>query len=215
MPSKTFTLPKRSPSPKLYFFHGFSGSPEDWSGVIENLPGCTCQALTYPFDLPSDGILIGYSMGGRIALNSPRPKIIISGHPGLQTPEEREARAAQERAWIDKLHKATISEFFDTWYQQPIFTSLKAHPTFPAILQRRLKQNAQVLIDQIEKHSLALPSPAPRNTVFLHGALDATYRELYLKLRIPSHEIPQAGHACHLENPLATARQIKILIDSF
>ena len=69
------------------------------------------------------------------------------------------------------------------------------------------------LIKQLEVHRLEeLPI---RNAIFLHGDLDQTYSDLYKKLKIPSHAVSHAGHACHLENPVDTARQIKILIDSF
>ena len=90
-------------SKKFYFFHGFSGDPEDWEEVIALLPEYQCRALSYPFELPSEGVLIGYSMGGRIASASPLPKIVISGHPGLQTVEEKNARILREEYWIQKL----------------------------------------------------------------------------------------------------------------
>jgi pimeloyl-ACP methyl ester carboxylesterase len=61
---------------KISFLHGFSGDPEGWREVISLLPEYECQALAYPFDLPTEGILVGYSMGGRIAMSSQLPKII-------------------------------------------------------------------------------------------------------------------------------------------
>lgn len=214
MQSKMFTLPKRSQSPKLYFLHGFAGGPEDWDEVIAHLPGYNCTALTYPFDLPTEGILIGYSMGGRIAMHSPRPKIVISSHPGLSAPDEQKTRSKKEQAWIHKLKTTSITQFFNAWYRQPIFSTLRDHPSFPDILKRRLKQHPDTLIKQIQNHSLAEPAPLVRNTIFVHGALDHRYKQLYSTLNIPSHEIPRVGHACHLEGPVATARIIKYLIDS-
>lgn len=152
-------------------------------------------------------------MGGRIALNSPLPKIVISAHPGLQTPEEKAARSAREEYWIHKLKTQPLSQFFKEWYAQPLFTSLKAHPNFPQILERRLKQDPQMLIDQLENHRLT-DTPI-KNAIFIYGQLDSAYADFYRKLNIPAHEIPRAGHACHLENPIDTAKQIKILIDRF
>jgi 2-succinyl-6-hydroxy-2,4-cyclohexadiene-1-carboxylate synthase len=203
------------PNKKLYFLHGFSGDPEDWSEMISYLPEYQCLSLSYPFELPSDGILIGYSMGGRIALHSPRPKIVISGHPGLQTLEEKNARILREHYWIQKLKTVSVSEFFDEWYAQPLFESLRNHPKFPSILKRRIQKSPQTLIQQIERHSLVHQPSQYSNTIFIHGEYDTTYRDLYEKFKIPSHEIPKAGHACHVENPEGVASQIKILITNF
>lgn len=200
---------------QLYFLHGFAGDVQDWNDVISFLPSFECIPLTYPFELPAKGILIGYSMGGRIALRSPLPKIIISGHPGLKTEEEKRVRAEKEQFWIQKLKDISINQFFEAWYEQPIFESLRNHPRFPSILERRLKKSPELLIEQIREHSLTKQPTLHRNTIFIHGEFDTSYKELYQKAKIASFEIPQAGHACHVENPEGTARQIKILIDSF
>ncbi len=222
-------MPKRT----LYFLHGFSGDPEDWNEVISYLPGEKCFALRYPFQIPSDGILIGYSMGGRIALGSSLPKVILSAHPGFlpvfqksalerspEASEEKAARALRQQQWIQKLKTVSLSQFFEEWYAQPLFISLRAHPNFPSILKRRLQQDRQTLIHQLEKHplgngSLDLFSSSCFIPFFIHGALDETYSNLYQRSHISSYEIPRAGHACHLENPLDTALQIKALINCF
>jgi 2-succinyl-6-hydroxy-2,4-cyclohexadiene-1-carboxylate synthase len=200
---------------KLYFLHGFAGDPSDWDGVIQCLPEYDCIALAYPFELPARGVLIGYSMGGRIALSSPIPKLILSGHPGLLNEDEKKARHAKEELWIRKLKTISILEFFEEWYAQPLFASLKRHSSFPAVFERRLKNSPETLINQMEKHSLIHQPTLHRNAIFIHGEYDTAYKELYNRAQITSHEIPKAGHACHLENPEGTARQIKILIESF
>jgi 2-succinyl-6-hydroxy-2,4-cyclohexadiene-1-carboxylate synthase len=208
-------LAKISPLPNLYFLHGFLGDPKDWDEVIKHLPEYHCIALTYPFKMPTDGILIGYSMGGRIALGSTLPKIIISAHPGLQTEEEKTVQAMREKYWLEKLKAVPLPEFLDEWYAQPLFTSLRASPMYSEMLKRRLQQNPQTLINELENHSLVQQSVILRDVFFIHGEYDKSYRDLYERLEIPSIEIPKAGHACHLENAADVARQIKILIASF
>lgn len=197
---------------QLYFLHGFAGSVDDWQEVISLLPDYECKSLPYPFILPSRGVLIGYSMGGRIALQAEMPKLLISAHPGLKTEEEKSVRKAQEELWIEKLKTLSLQQFFDHWYAQPLFSSLKRHPNFPRILERRLKNDPVVLIEQLKSHSLACQKSLPRNAIFLHGEYDDTYKKLYAG--IASHEIPHAGHACHLENPQATAEKIKLILSS-
>lgn len=152
-------------------------------------------------------------MGGRIALSSSLPKIVISSHPGLQTEEQKVAQVEKENYWVEKLKSVPLKEFLHEWYSQPIFTSFRTNPLFPQILERRLKQDPLKLIDQIQAHSLAQQPFMTQNAYFIHGAYDMAYKDLYKKLDIPSYEIPKAGHACHIENPSEVARQIKFLVD--
>lgn len=185
---------------KLYFLHGFAGDPRDWDEVISYLPSYNCTALSYPFQLPTDGVLIGYSMGGRIALHSPGHKIVIGGNP----------LPKKQTHWAEKLRTSSLAQFFEEWYSQPLFASLKAHPHYPTILERRLQQNRETLLQQLQTPT----GTSLQNTIFMHGALDTTYHDLYRALEIPSHEIPNAGHACHLENPLGTSLELKKIIDN-
>jgi 2-succinyl-6-hydroxy-2,4-cyclohexadiene-1-carboxylate synthase len=195
----------------LIFLHGFLGSPRDWDKVISLLPEYSCQALTYPFQIPSDSILIGYSMGGRIALRSSNPKILLSTHPGLQTPQEKEARLIQDRQWIKKLLREPFEKFLQDWYAQPLFDSLRAHPEFSKIFSLRLEQDPKQLAAMLESESLA-KQEFNTAAIFLHGQLDQKYAQLYQTLKIPSLEIPNAGHAVHLENPQGCARLIRQLV---
>jgi 2-succinyl-6-hydroxy-2,4-cyclohexadiene-1-carboxylate synthase len=151
-------------------------------------------------------------MGGRIAMEAEIPKLLISAHPGLKTEEEKTARKAQEELWIEKLKTLTLRQFFDQWYAQPLFSTLTNHPEFSRILERRIKNDPLILIEQLKNHSLVSHRPHHRNAIFLHGQYDDTYKKLYEG--IASHEIPDAGHACHLENPQATAEKIKLILNS-
>jgi len=194
---------------RLSFLHGFLGSPQDWEGVIEHLPEYSCEALTYPFQIPADSILIGYSMGGRIALRSAQPKILISTHPGLKTPEEKAQRLVKDQHWIKKLRQEPLESFLNDWYAQPLFESLRNHPEFPKIFSRRLQQDPQALAQMFEQENLAHQEFARSDGIFLHGELDIKYVQLYRDLKIDSLAIPHAGHAAHLENPKGCALAIR------
>lgn len=199
---------------RLAFLHGFLGSPHDWDGVISHLPEYSCLALSYPFQIPEGSILIGYSMGGRIALRSSNRKILLSAHPGLQTPQKKAARLIQDQHWIKKLLQQPLERFLHDWYAQPLFDSLRAHPEFLKIFSRRLDQDPKQLAQMLENESLA-KQEFNTDGIFLHGQLDQKYAQLYHDLKIPSLEIPNAGHAVHLENPQECARAIRQLVGKF
>lgn len=152
-------------------------------------------------------------MGGRIAMKSPLPKILISAHLGLQREEERAARFKHDQSWIEMVKRKSVPEFLKAWYDQPLFDSLRRHPSFPHILQRRLQQDPLQWIQQMETHSLAFqPFHRPSQTMFLYGSLDQKYKGLYEKYRVPAKEIKGAGHACHLEDPEQVAQAIEEIL---
>ncbi len=190
---------------RLIFLHGFLGSPADWDEVISFLPEFHCEALAYPFQIPEDGILIGYSMGGRIALRYPHPKIVFSTHPGLKTAEEKAARRLHEQKWLDLLHTVSLEEFLKIWYQQPLFQSLKLDE---ALLNRRLDQNRETIAHMLTYESLA-DQPFSTDATFLYGELDTKFAKIYQSHQIDAIELKGIGHACHLENPRLVAEFIK------
>jgi 2-succinyl-6-hydroxy-2,4-cyclohexadiene-1-carboxylate synthase len=148
-------------------------------------------------------------MGGRIALRSSQPKILLSTHPGLQTSQEKSERLLQDQEWIQKLRHEPLESFLKAWYAQPLFDSLRQHPEFSKILSRRLQQDPKALAQMLEQESLA-HQEFNSEAIFLHGELDKKYVQLYQNLKITSLEIPGTGHAAHLENPQDCAKAIRL-----
>ncbi len=104
-------------------FHGFLGSPSDFQfldgdkvilhDLYEEVPNTSAQDT-----------LIGYSMGGRLAMelakrNGFQKLILINAHPGLQDDKEKEGR----RIWEDEvLERLTDPKSFLTWWNElPLF----------------------------------------------------------------------------------------------
>jgi 2-succinyl-6-hydroxy-2,4-cyclohexadiene-1-carboxylate synthase len=194
---------------EISFLHGFLGSPKDWEGVVEHLPQFQCHLLKYPFKVEENTILVGYSMGGRIALRYPNPKIVIAAHPGLCTEEEKKRRWQDDQKWIDRFEHEPLCQVLKEWYDQPLFHRLKSAPCFEEVYRRRLQQKGKVLAKILRKESLAHQTfIKPANTLFLYGAHDVKFAQLYLDRKLPCLEIPEVGHAAHLEDPRATAAAI-------
>ncbi len=191
----------------LTFLHGFLGAPEDWEEVISYLPShLKINLLSYPFNPPDEGVLIGYSMGGRIALSYPHPKILLSAHLGLEKGHEQ--RAQEEEIWIKALQTLSLDAFLEKWYAQPLFNTLRDHPSFGATLKRRLSQDPALLLKQLQNHRLSQQPlyTNPPQTCFMHGEHDLKYAKHYSGKN--SFEIIRSGHACHIENPQECARGI-------
>lgn len=218
----------------LCFIHGFLGAKEDWEKIIAflqedffchtiDLPGhgdspfsenfLEAVAAQLKMLKPFPEYFVGYSLGGRILLqlNEQYPSllkhlIILSSHPGLETQEEKHARWKEDAYWIEILKTKPFSAFFDAWYGQPLFQSLKENKqVFDEMLQRRKKQNPFALARVLQKCSLAHQvrlSIFP-NTIFLYGEKDLKFQTLYRKLPsfVKVHQIQKCGHALHLENP--------------
>ncbi|MFD2113427.1 alpha/beta fold hydrolase [Thiorhodococcus fuscus] len=141
--------------------HGFTGCAADWaaclpedaSRVAIDLPGhghepaplgTFAEEIAMLLDrLPASiDSLIGYSMGGRIALGllqaAPerfRAATIISAHPGLTDQELRQQRRATDLGWIQLLHTQGIEAFVRAWERQALFATQQA--LSPAILERQ------------------------------------------------------------------------------
>lgn len=207
------------------FLHGFLGSTKDWEILFKYL-----NAQVMAFDLPGHGgakftpyfidellvktshlspfHLVGYSMGGRIAIQFAKkfPSRIkklslISTHLGLKTELEKQKRFEEDLNLSKKILETPIDLFLKNWYDQPLFQSLREKID---ILNMRKHQNRPGLAQAIAYHSLAHQHFSIPNAHFIIGALDEKYKRLYQD--IPHTLIENTGHAIHLENPEALAK---------
>ena len=133
----SFSTPKKH---KIIALHGFLGKSEDWNcfGAItqplslknEHLP-FWAWAAEFNKAIPekqSKNILLGYSLGGRLAmhllLESPHlwaGAILISAHPGLRSQAEKEKRMENDLHWADRFLKDPWDDLLRDWNQNPIF----------------------------------------------------------------------------------------------
>jgi 2-succinyl-6-hydroxy-2,4-cyclohexadiene-1-carboxylate synthase len=221
--------------PPLIFLHGFLGAKEDWAEMLSVFEGeYYCIAL----DLPGHGetpyceeilpvlkeavkiyapaTFVGYSMGGRIALQLREYAsaiVALSAHPGLATPNEREARWKIDEEWSEKLLCLPFEKFLDEWYGQSVFGDLKTKPEFlESVMKRRARQNPAALSQAMRQLSIAKLPAAEFSlpTLFVYGEEDLKYRELYARLpkNVAVQGIRNSGHIAHLEKPKECAEII-------
>ncbi|MEM0896362.1 MAG: alpha/beta fold hydrolase [Verrucomicrobiota bacterium] len=122
--------------------HGMLGRPGDW----DSLPELELHAVDLfevdPKPMPEWGkqfsriegnesasrVLLGYSMGGRLALHALltdpgrwRSAIIVSAHPGLRHAADREIRLRNDQEWARKVRTQEWEAFLEEWNAQPVF----------------------------------------------------------------------------------------------
>ncbi len=232
--------------PGILMLHGFLGSGKDWTYYAERLrnsyscfmPDLPGHGATAPpdnapgsFKAIGDGLaelagklhpeplhLVGYSMGGRLALylslHYPEQflsAVIISSSPGLKTPEERALRRESDNRLAESI-VADFDSFLDAWYGLPLFAPLKKHPLFPEILARREANNPEALAAAIRQFSTgrqpSLWEKLSENqlpTGFFTGEKDTKYVEIGRQMvnLCPDSELiifPGCGHTLHIEN---------------
>ncbi len=112
----------------IHVFHGFLGSPQDFSFLGPGITFHDLYAKTDTLSLNPEDTLIGYSMGGRIALElagaagfNLQRLVLISAHPGPSTEEERLQRRSFEESVLEKLEGLDRSDFLLWWNALPIF----------------------------------------------------------------------------------------------
>jgi 2-succinyl-6-hydroxy-2,4-cyclohexadiene-1-carboxylate synthase len=176
--------------------------------------------------------LCGYSLGGRVALVllARHPELVASAiligvNPGLESEQERTARAAGDGKWIRMLKEQGLEAFIDAWEAQPMFASQRRLAENVQLDQRRrrIRHDPKGLATSMDVLGLSnMPNmwPELRN---LHlpvhlvvGELDAKFRGIAetMVTRMPSarlHVIAGSGHNVVLEKPAAL---IAILADA-
>ncbi|MCW5316710.1 2-succinyl-6-hydroxy-2,4-cyclohexadiene-1-carboxylate synthase [Nostoc sp. KVJ3] len=247
--------------PIIIFLHGFMGNihefdeaikllAEDFSYLTLDLPGHgktevlggdeyyrmepTAQAIINLLDeLKIDKCyLIGYSMGGRLALyltlHFPEHfiKVVLeSASPGLATEAERLERVRRDTQIAKKLSRSIIktdfAAFLANWYNQPIFGYIKNHPEYNRMIESRLQNNPQQLDKSLRfmgngcQPSLWDKLQGNKISILL---LAGEYDEKFISINKQIAElcefaqlkiISNAGHNIHFENTLAFVENIK------
>jgi 2-succinyl-6-hydroxy-2,4-cyclohexadiene-1-carboxylate synthase len=227
------------------------GASVDWSTVVEQLaPSFNCLAVDLPghgasrewpkaqftIDATAQALadvldnkdvdccaVVGYSMGGRLALyfalHFPErctQLVLESASPGLATPAERVARRNLDEEHALRLETDGFDEFLRDWYQQELFSSLAQHDGLvDAMITARRQNNPHALAQSLRgmgtgrqpslwERLVALQVP----TLAIAGALDAKYVVLAHQMAARSTQlqtsiVPDAGHNVHAEQPSA------------
>lgn len=245
--------------PTVVFLHGFTGSTHTWREVRDELKGSyrtvaidltghgkttvpqhperycmeeqieDLHSLFVELSLNSF-YLVGYSMGGRIALaftihypEFVKGLLLESSSPGLKEERARLERINADGILAKKIIQNGITSFVNNWENIPLFDSQKRLPATnrQAIREERLQQSELGLANSLlgigtgSQNSYWESLHSIKRPVFLiTGELDSKFvaiaREMKSLAPTWHHTIiPNTGHAIHVENPVFFATMIK------
>ena len=174
--------------------------------------------------------LVGYSMGGRVALSTAvacpervAKVVCIGASPGIVDPIERSKRKLADEALANSILADGVEQFVDAWLAQPLFATLaeRLSPAdFQATREQRLVNSPEGLALSLRGIGTGAMEPlhepladADFPCLWIAGAEDAKFaaiaEEMSKAMPKGSHAlIPDAGHSVHLENPAATLSAI-------
>lgn len=194
--------------------HGFLGAPRDWDFLRD--AGFT--VATPPLDAipPRGDVLLGYSLGGRLALHAVLGgarydrAILVSTGLGIEGEDARSARRASDEAWARRFESEDFATVIADWNAQPVLAG-------PALPRTRDDYDARGLR---EWSSGALPPLAARlheltiSTLWIAGARDAKYvaeahRAASMTPDARVVVIDDAGHRVPWERPDAFIAALK------
>lgn len=198
--------------------HGaHAGDAAPWRFTFDAVEAeITAVARGEPLDL------VGYSMGGRLALayaaRNPaqvRRLVLESSSPGLETEDERAARRAADEELARFIEREGTEAFVERWEALELFESQRSLPgaTRASHRARRLLNHPRSLAASLRGMGTgALPSywealPGVRCPVLvLVGALDRKFAAIGARMAalLPDArlvEVGGAGHTIHLERP--------------
>jgi 2-succinyl-6-hydroxy-2,4-cyclohexadiene-1-carboxylate synthase len=199
-----------------------SGADPDtfFSETVDSL----AKFLERSFPLPL--FLAGYSMGGRIALALMLacPElfskcIIVSASPGIESEKERMERIRSDEG-IARIIETNFEGFIDAWYEQPLFSSLKTHPLFSEIEQKRKRSSPRELAAALRLlgtgRQPSLWDKLKDNRVpvrFFTGEKDDKFVEIGHQMVNLCPEsamelFPGCGHTLHIENRALFAERL-------
>ncbi len=232
-------------APSIALLHGFTQTAACWGPFADELS--TTHSLV-AIDLPGHGgsgevradlsqttelvassidrsIVIGYSLGGRVALHLAlgHPQlverlVIIGATGGLDSEEERRQRRVADESLADHLEDIGVDAFLDEWLSQPMFASLTAQQSFRELRATNaaagLASSLRLCGTGTQESLWSRLGELTMPVLVIAGANDEKFTHLGHRLvesigtNASIQLIDNAGHSAQLENPAGTAAAI-------
>jgi 2-succinyl-6-hydroxy-2,4-cyclohexadiene-1-carboxylate synthase len=176
-----------------------------------------------PVTAPARFTLVGYSMGGRIALHAAlaleqriERLVLIGASPGIAERPERDARRDSDEQLAEEIERSSIEQFARRWAQTPVLAGQPPEVAAAVHADRLRNQPAGLARALRGLGTGALPSLWDRlgeiaiPVALVVGERDEKFQAIAAEMAaaLPHARVvvvPGAGHAAHLESPVAVA----------
>lgn len=220
--------------PNVSFVHGFTQTRDSWNDVVSELTTFTCTSIDAPghgdsgdgrrslvecgddiAETMPDGVLVGYSMGARMALHTAlqhpykvEKLVLVSGTAGIDDDNERAQRRISDNALADRIEAIGVADFINEWLSNAMFADLS---TEAAQIPNRLKNTARGLANSLRFAGTGTQTPVwdslhqlQMPVLLITGENDQKFTLLAQRMNAEiSHSqlvtIPSCGHTVHLE----------------
>lgn len=219
-------------NPLVAFLPGFAQRGDAWASVADRVAqkyrSLAIDFSTWTFDgrlreiaerVDDGDALVGYSMGGRLALRAAlrRPAkfgaiVLVGTSAGIEDPAARDERRRADERLADWIERHTIEEFAERWESQPVFATQPpdlvsaqrpgrlSHE--PARLAQLLRSAGQGMFEPVWHELERIDCPVlavagERDTAYADAAFRIAERVKHGRARL----IADAGHAPQLERP--------------
>ena len=202
--------------------HGFLGRPADWDFLRDAGLDVDARELD---DVPASGdTILGYSMGGRIALHALldgaryNRAVIISAGLGIEGDAERATRREGDEKWARRFEHDDWESVLRDWNAQPLFGG-------HVPVRRERDYDRSRVVDAMRRWSPGVLEPlAPRLSeitlpvLWIAGERDAKYVAEGRKAveRLPNAELwvcPTAAHRVPWEQPEKFVEQVTSFVE--
>ena len=225
---------------ECWCLHGAVGSASDWRGLAKALAAggistravdlwrfLECESVPMPefgkrlnaeavgeVQRAARRILIGYSMGGRLALHALLETgpwdaaIIISANPGLRDSDEAAARRASDTVWATRALTLPWQDFIAEWNSQLLLGGAMRDSREDAKLIQRRREIVRSFVDWSVGNQRPLWERLPEirtPVLWIAGENDAKFRAIAEEAAGLSEHFslaiaPDAGHRVPWEN---------------
>ncbi|MCU0797663.1 MAG: alpha/beta fold hydrolase [Akkermansiaceae bacterium] len=215
----------------IWCLHGAVGMAEDWKGLV--VPGWAVKRVDLwrfldccPMSMPEFGralneeaaatpgkkVLLGYSMGGRLALHALLEKglgpqweaaVIVSAHPGLEEESDRAARRAADAEWAGRAIHGEWADFLGKWNAQDVLAAGEGKSGLSLGDRSKLAPRRNSVARSFIDWSLGAQEPLGERVrreiscplLWMAGERDEKFRDLAYRVgALETSIVPGAGH---------------------
>ncbi|WP_186645934.1 alpha/beta fold hydrolase [Fluviispira vulneris] len=233
----------------LHFIHGFLGFPSDWEIFRENIKGynykfhaiadflpkyeknenfsfrdwanCFNQEIFAKKNNSEKNVLVGYSLGGRLALHALIENhdwdaaLIVSANPGLCSENEKYARILNDKKWAERFLNDDWDAVMQAWNGQGVFSGLNNN-----IVREESQYNKAELACALTHFSLGRQEDLRPNIealqiplLWLAGEKDTKFVSFAAEMsalnnKIESFVVKDAGHRIPWEKPVEFSEKL-------